>query len=407
MRLAFLLCITVLMPAPVRAAQAATQPAGTPMPDPRQMSGVPLPSSDLAVGTLTVRVIRGALSNPLAGEQVQLTGGVSRAGTTNESGRAEFSDLTPGTRLTAVAIVNGEKLESQEIQIPSSGGIRLMLVATDPEAAKRAEEDRRLAQGPAQRGIVVLGDQSRFVFELGDQGINVFNILQILNTARVPIEPATPIVFGLPDGAEHSALLEGSSPLAVAATGRVQVNGPLPPGVTLVQFAYTLPYSGARATVRQVLPAQLARLTVIAQKVGELRLDSDQIAQQREMTAEGQTYILGQGPAVVAGGAVEVRFSGLPHAATWPRNTALTLVVLILVGGAAISLRGRRSSTGTDREQLTATRNRLFDELTALEESHRDGRIAPAAYGSRRQRLVASLERVYSELDEDAAVSGL
>ena len=385
-------------------AGAAAQQAGPQMPDPRQMSGVPLPTGELPVGTSTVRLIRGSLSNPLPGQQVESPGDAQASGTTNESGRAEFPNLRPGATIRAVAVIDGEKLESQQFQVPSAGGIRVMLVATDPETEKRAEQDRQLARGPAQRGTVVLGDQSRFVFELGDEALNVFNIVQILNTARVPVEPMTPVSFELPAAAEQAALLEGSSPLAAVAKGRVDVRGPFPPGMTLVQFAYTIPIDGGDLTVRQVLPVQLAQLTVVAQKVDDMRLVSSQLAQQRDMESEGRIYILGQGPAVSAGGALEFRFTGLPHASKWPRNVALALAILILGGGAWLSVRGRPAPGGPqDRERLQKRRDRLFDELTALEEGYRAGRIDSAAYGSRRPQLIASLERVYAALDEDAA----
>src|SRR5215210_1796008 len=333
------------------------------MPDPRQMSGVPLPTGDLPVGTITVRVIRGSLSNPVLNQPVQITGGATATRTTNESGRAEFSGLTPGARVKAFTDVNGERLESREIEIPASGGVRLMLVATDPEAAKRAEDDRRLAQTPAQPGIVVLGEQSRFVFELGEEGLNVFNIFQVLNTARTPVQPVTPVVFPLPNGAQRAALLEGSTPLASVMGNRVEVKGPFPPGMTLLQFAYTLPYSGGALTVRQLLPVQLAQLTVVAQQAGEMRLASAQIAKQREMPSEGQMYILGQGPSIPLGGAVEFAFTGLPHHATWPRNIAMGLVVLILIIGAFTSTRTRAATTpGSARRALEVRRERLFDE---------------------------------------------
>ena len=90
------------------------------MPDPRQMSGVPLPTADLPVGTITVRVIRGSLSNPLPGQRVEITGDAQASGTTNESGRAEFPNLRPGATIKAIAVVDGEKLESQQIQVPAS-----------------------------------------------------------------------------------------------------------------------------------------------------------------------------------------------------------------------------------------------------------------------------------------------
>src|SRR5215203_1308694 len=366
MRLATLAFLFALLTQP-----AFAQGSGTAMPDPKQMSGVPLPTGDLPVGTITVRVIRGSLSNPVLNQVVQITGGATASKTTNESGRAEFPGLVPGTRIKAVTEVNGERLESQEIEIPPTGGVRVMLVATDPEAAKRAEEDRRLAQTPAQPGIVALGEQSRFVFELGEEGLNVFNILQIVNTSRTPVQPKAPVTFPLPDGAERLALLEGSTPLAKAMGKYVEVNGPFPPGMTLLQFAYTMPYSGGTLTIRQMMPAQLSQLTVVAQKVGEMHLTSAQMAQQREMASEGQMYILAQGPSVPPGGAVEFAFSGLPHHSTWPRNVALALVVVILIAGAVTSRRVRGTSTPeAARRALENRRERLFDQLVELEQSH-------------------------------------
>lgn len=385
---------------------AQTQMQDTQMPDPRQMSGVPLPTGDLPVGTLTVRVIRGSLSNPVSNHPVDITGGASGTKTTNANGRAEFPDLAPGVRIRASTTVNGERLESQEVQIPASGGLRIMLVATYAEAAGREAEDRRLARSPAQRGIVVLGEQSRFVFELGEEGLNVFNIFQVLNTARTPVDPAAPVVFVLPEGATRAALLEGSTPLAAVVGDRVEVKGPFPPGMTLLQFAYTLPYGGAALSVRQVLPAQLTRLTAVAQKVGDMRLSSSQINQQRDMTSDGQTYMLAQGPAIPPGGAVEFAFSGLPHAARWPRDLALALVVLILAAGAFTSVRGRGAEAPEPvRRALEEKRERLFDDLAALERSQRSAALPPGAYVGRRQQLMASLERVYAALDEEAAAS--
>lgn len=386
--------------------RADAQMQGTQMPDPRQMSGVPLPTSDLPVGTITVRVIRGSLSNPLPNHPVDITGGASVTKTTNENGRAEFPDLAPGLRIKASTVVNGERLESQEVQIPAAGGVRIMLVASDPDAAAREVEDRRLALAPAQRGMVVLGEQSRFVFEMGEEGLNVFNIFQVLNTARTPVDPAGPVVFTLPEGATRAALLEGSTPLAAVVGDRVDVKGPFPPGMTLLQFAYTLPYSGGTMAVRQVLPVQLTQLTVVAQKVGEMRLSSSQIAQQRDMVSEGKTFMLARGPSIPAGGAVEFAFSGLPHSARWPRNLALGLVILILAVGAFTSVRVHGATAREPaRRALQARRERLFDSLAELEQRQQSGGLAPEVYAGRRQQLMVSLERIYAALDEEAAAS--
>jgi hypothetical protein len=394
---------------------AAAQPPGmgrTPpmtgraMPDAKQMSGMPLPVGDIPVGTVAVRVVRGSMANPLANQAVELLGGPSPLTVkTNETGHAEFAGLRPGMRVKAVTTVNGERLESQEFDVPSTGGIRVALVATDPEAEKKAAEDRKLAQAPAQPGIVVLGGQSRFVFEFGDEGLNVFNIFQIVNTARTPVQPPSAIVFDFPDEAESATVLEGSSPQAHLAGKRLTVAGPFAPGTTLVQVAYTVKPSSGDLTIEQKLPAALNEVSVMAQKVGDMHLASPQITQHQDLAAEGQTYIVGQGPAVQAGQTLTFSFSGLPHTPAWPRNLALVLAVGVLAGGIWGTARAGKATAAAEarRGKLQATRDRLFAELTAIEEQHHSQSIDPTQYTARRRDLVAALERVYAEMDEAAA----
>jgi hypothetical protein len=380
--------------------------SGTAMPDPKSMSGMPLPSADTGPGTVVIRVVRGALDNPIKDHPVDLLGGSSPVtARTDDSGRATFSGVTPGTRVKGVTIVAGERLETQEFAVPAKGGMRVMLVATDPELEKRAAEDKKLAQAPAQPGIVVLGNESRFVFEIGDDGLNVFSIFQIVNTARTPVQPQTPVVFEIPNEAEHPSLLEGSSPQAVVAGKKVTVNGPFAPGPTIVQFAYTLPITGDGLSVRQTLPIALNQLSVMVQKIGAMHITSPQLSSHGDMPSDGQTYIVGQGPALKAGETLAIDFTGLPHTATWPRNLALALAVLILAGGAFGAMkRGPGAATDAARRQkLEAKRDRLFAELAALEQEQRRGGIDRERYVERRRELVTSLERIYAELDEEAA----
>jgi hypothetical protein len=338
---------------------------------------------------------------------VQLVGpATGLKGVTNESGRAEFSNLPVGTRLKALTTVDGEQLESQEFSVPSAGGVRLMLVASDPETAKREPApSTSLGADDAQPGLVVLGDQSRFVFEFNDNGLSVFNIFQIVNTARTPVQPPQPVVFDLPDGAEGAAVLQDSSPQASLAGRQIKVVGPFAPGATLVQFAYTVEYSGESLTLEQKLPVGMSQFAVLAQKVGNMHLQSAQMAQHREMTAEGQTYVVGQGPAIKAGEVVSFNFTGLPHAPLWPRNVALAIALVILGAGAWGSLRHTAAAQGRDsrRRKLEAKRELLFDRVTALEEKHRAGGVDARQYAIERRDLVAALERVYAELDEEAA----
>jgi hypothetical protein len=375
------------------------------MPDPKQMSGMPLPVSDIPVGTVTVRLIRGQLTNPLPGETVELTGSgmTPKTAKSDQSGRAQFDGLTPGTRVKASTTINGEKIESQEFDVPSAGGIRLMLVATDREAEKRAEGDRGAAQS-AVPGTVALGQESRFVIEVGDDGLNVFNILQLVNSAQTPVQTPGPLFFELPPDATGAGMLEGSAKTAVAEKGRISVTGPFPPGNTVVQFAYSVPFGRERLTIRQKLPVQMTQFTILVQKVGDMQVSSPQMQQQREMTAEGQAYIVGKGPAVNAGDTIAITLSGVPHEAVWPRYLALTLAVAILGAGAlAARSRGPAPDVGARRRKLHNERDRLFGQLTALEEDRRQGGIDEHRYADRRRDLLASLEGVYAQLDEGAA----
>jgi hypothetical protein len=389
---------------------AAVEPASARQMDPKQVAGIPLPVADVPAGTVVVRVIRGSLSNNIPNQTVELTiAGRARSATTDATGRAQFAGLEPGTEVTATAEVGSERLQSQTFRVPASGGVRLLLVATDPDAAAQVGKDAPAAGGPAQAapaqpGTVALGDQSRFVFEFGDGSISVFNLMQVVNGAQAPVQPAAPLVFELPAGATGATVLEDSTPQAKADAKRVMVTGPFAPGATLVQFAYSMPYSGANLTIEQKMPSGLSRVIVLAQKGGEMRLSSPQMTEQREMTAEGNIYIVGQGPGVAAGTTLAFHFSNLPHAPTWPRNVALGLAVLILLGGAWASRRTILAPTADRaREKLESRREKLFGELTALEQQHRSGRLDPARYAERRAELVGALERVYAEIDRRAA----
>jgi len=84
--------------------------------------------------------------------------------------------------------------------------------------------------------------------------------------------------------------------------------------------------------------------------------------------------------------------------------TAL-LAISILGAGAWASTRSLKPAAEEQahRKRLDARRERLFAELTAIEQQHRDHTIDPERYAVRRKELVAALERVYAELDGEAA----
>ena len=100
-RVIFLSFVSFVMSASAVAAQ---------MPDPKQMSGIPRPVDDLPNGSLSVRLIKGQLSNNITGHPVELqVGDKVLTVKTDEGGRAQFDNLPAGATLKATATVDGER----------------------------------------------------------------------------------------------------------------------------------------------------------------------------------------------------------------------------------------------------------------------------------------------------------
>jgi len=101
------------------------------MMDPSKMSGIPRPDPQVPAGTITVRVIRGELSNRVTNHPVELTdaSGKTKEAKTDGEGRATFSGLQPSDGPFRARTKEGDVEEkSQEIALPPEVGVRVMLV---------------------------------------------------------------------------------------------------------------------------------------------------------------------------------------------------------------------------------------------------------------------------------------
>src|SRR5690606_28755750 len=91
--------------------------------------GKPLPSPDMAPGSVSVRVVAGSPSDPVKGTEVTLVvNGDPRAARTDDAGRAFFKGLPPGAKVQAKVVDEDQKEHaSEEFPLPSDTGVRLML----------------------------------------------------------------------------------------------------------------------------------------------------------------------------------------------------------------------------------------------------------------------------------------
>jgi hypothetical protein len=368
-------------------------------PDLRMMTGIPRPDGNLPDGVVTVRVVRQSLANNVTNHVVELQAGdQTLTERTDANGRATFRPPTVGAVLRAATVVDGERLQSQEFPAPARGGVAVMLVAGLGAAPP---------QEPARPGTVTLSADSRFIVDLVDDAMQVYYVLEVVNPANYPVNPPKTVIFDLPSGAAGASALGNSSPQVVVRGDRVTVTGPFAPGITPVQVAFTMPHSRGNLTIDQKMPMDLAAVNVVVRKIGDMELSSGQISKQQDTTLQGERYIMAAGPPMPAEGTLSLELAGLPHHSGMPLIvTSILATGIVVVGLWAIFGTPRRSADTARRKMLESRREKAYAELIKLEEQRRTGKVDPVRHQSRKTLLVAQLERIYGELDDQGPVSG-
>jgi len=400
--LAGLLVLTLVVTLAVSATAASAQIT---MPAPSEMAGIPLPSVDLQNGSVSVRLIREVLGNNLANHPVELrVAGETRTVLTDENGRALFEGI-PSSRVSVSATVEGEVLGSQEFTVPVRGGVRIMLVAGVGVGSGAGGAVESAAPVPARPGTVTLGGDTRWIVELSEEAVEVYYLLEAANNASGAVTPPEPVGFNLPAEAQGSTLLEGSSPQVRLDGSRVSVEGPFRPGLTPVNVAFVLPYSGGELTIEQRVPVAVEQVAIVVEKRGDMQLRSPQITQEREMNTATGTFLVAGGPGMDPGGILSIQLTGLPYHSRVPRTTAFVLVGLIVAWGAWASRdRQRATAAARQRQQVEGRRERLYGDLVHVETAHRAGSLAAVAYAKRREELIAQLDRVCQRLEPTTTV---
>jgi hypothetical protein len=118
--------------------------------------GKPLPREELPAGTVSVRLVEGNLSRPVASADVILTvGGETRIARTDASGRALFPGLPPGATVQAAVgdvpgVAEVPSIQSEVFTLPADRGVAVLLsTAPFAEGAMGGRpEPRRMAGQP-------------------------------------------------------------------------------------------------------------------------------------------------------------------------------------------------------------------------------------------------------------------
>ena len=131
--------------------------AQMPPPDHNAATSAPLFVEDLPVGTISVRMTRPSMTDPIAGASVvgawTTKDGKQKTATvkTGDDGRAIFTGIPVGSTFGAKATVEGENLTTAQFAVPDQGGTRL-LVMVGAQAAEAMNEmtGGAPAENPAQ-----------------------------------------------------------------------------------------------------------------------------------------------------------------------------------------------------------------------------------------------------------------
>ena len=297
--------------------------------------------------------------------------------------------------------MDGEKLVSQPFAVPASGGLRVILVAGIAKAAERKKQEEAAAVAePPTKGIVVIGGDSRVLIQFNNDAMDVYYILEIVNSARTRVDTGGPLVINLPPRASGATALEGSSKAAAVTDQQITVTGPFASGTTAIQVAFRMPHDTGEVTIAQTWPVAFQQVIVGVQKVGDLRVSSPQLDKSDEVRTEsGDLFVLGNGPAIPAGGTLTLTLSGLPFHSRTPQYVALTLAGGLLGFGAWLAI-GGRSQRDEGRQALVARRDTLLGQLAQLESKLRSGAADAESQVRRRTRILSELEQIYGELDE-------
>ncbi len=355
--------------------------------------GLGRPDKTVPPGTILVHAQDGD-GKPLADLDVRL--GHARAGESkatelkahsNASGDARFEgqDTKPSSGYLVEVLRDGVTYAGKPFRLVENMGSKVVLEVRPVTAEVR---DLQIGRG------------SHFIFEVGDDSLQVAEVWRLTNGGTQSVDAKGGIHLPLPREAV-GAQVGPESPQSFRVTGHEAVwSGPLPVGDTELQVMYVLPYSGGELTVRQSTPVAFLEVNVITERIPGLVADGPFTAHEdREL--QGRKLVLYRAPGSPAGGVIEFRLSGLPHSDPIWRLLSAVAAIGLFVGFLFWGLSG----TSAARKQIVELEDEREKLLTQLAEVEAKLHVKTDAKTEkkrtqRRQELVDRLATVYQELYE-------
>lgn len=368
----------------------------------------PVAAADLPPGTLEVVVVDAA-GKPLPEHEVNVgqagADGKVQAFTqkTNAQGVARFVDLSTAQDVGYLVVteIEGSRIGTRPFRMATDGGMRAP----------------RLAPPVRTNDLTVLSlDQgSRIIFEVREDFLFVGEVLSFRNESERIYDGGPKGIFvPLPhEMTSFAPMGEGATLEEVKGKGLLMRSEvpPMGPRDRSVQarFAFLLPtYGDDSLDFEQTLEVPMKSPLVIVPDAYKLTLTADGLRTlPKEKDSQGNAVSLYELGDIPAGGKIKIRISGLPKVDKTGHLIAIIVCMLLLGWGLWGVFGGPRAASGKDEkaklerknQELRNRREKLFEELVALEKRRRSGASVDE---TRREQLVSQLETVYRDLHTTA-----
>ena len=388
--------------------------------DVQDMAVRPLMVGELPVGTVTVRVGRGSLTNAAVGVDVVATVAApdgkasARTEKTKADGRATFSGLPVGATFQAQTVVDDERLQTASFTIPTEGGARLMLVSKAEEGAENtppanphaaahghggtpAETVSDAGEGTSDPSVVRVSSSSKLLIDMREDSLAVMENLVLENTSdRIFRAEHGGIAIPLPAEANGVEAIEGSSHLELDQGSTIFLREAIPPsgsprGPAQARFGFLLPIAGENSvTFRQPMPFGIENPVVMVPESDHLKLTAPGLqALAPQADDRGVQIQIFQLASVPRNGVLSITVSGLPARSRVGQTIVTVLIAALLF---AVLLGWRRPSVEKRPEKFRSRRDELFAELIEVERARQAAGSDDATLTQRRSELVAAIE---------------
>jgi len=358
-------------------------------------------------GAISGVVTNGTTNEPQPDVEIRLLGGlrddegnfteeISEVARSDARGRFEFTSLVSGDdRAYALdAAFDGGSFPGGVVTIPSNGDVieveqKVWDTTTDPRA-------------------IVIQRNNMFLLR-GEDGASIIDSYTIVNISEEAYigrgatregsegDPVPTLSFSFPEGSEGIQVADSDldiPELLNTETG-VGITSAVPPNETRITFAYRLPVNTGQIDLSRRALYPILNLGVFAEP--PFTIDSTRLAEDGEVTIEGETYTRYRSQESVTEG------NSIPMIATAQGTNDTILIagavaagVLLLVILILVLVRRRTTQSPTERESpspIEESRDDLLVAIARLDLDHRNGNLDHDSWIKRRTELKTRLAK--------------